>query len=141
MSDWLKMTRRRCLTLIVGSMAVVCGSWPSSLWSANDRRRREAEAARWRRQLRSPASAAVVGSAYLAAVPQTETELIADLAAAVGRPVGGVLAISDVALGLRLRDGIRSDYGENRTVRLRGWTVSRTEAQLCAMYALADSTA
>ena len=141
MSDWLTMSRRRCLALIVGSVAAVSGAWPSSWRTANGVLGREAEAARWRTQLRSPESAVVVGSAYLAEVTQTDTELIAELAAAVGRPEGGVLDLSDGELGLRLRDKIRSDYGEDRTVRLRGWTLSRTEAQLCALYALGEETA
>ncbi len=141
MSDWLTLTRRHCLALIVGSVAAVAGVWPSSRSSASSLNRHQAEAARWRTQLRSPESAAVVGSAYLATAPQTDVELVAELAAAVGRPSGSVLDLSDSELRLRLRDKVRSDYGEGRTVRLNGWTVSRTEAQLCAIYALDEASA
>ena len=140
MSDWLKMTRRRCLSLVVGLVAAISWSWLSPRRSEDDLGCEEEEAARWRRQLRSPESAVIVGHAYLAVVPQTNTELIADLAAAVGQPSGGVLDLTDDELRRQLRDRVRLDYGENRTVRLRGWTVSRTEAQLCALCALGEVT-
>jgi hypothetical protein len=141
MSDWLTMTRRRCLALIFGSLVAVSEAWPSGRRSARDPRSVEAQAARWRTQLRSPRSAAIVGSAHLEVVSQTEAELVDALAAAIDRPDAGVLDLSDGEIGRRLRATIRSDYHRNRTVRLRGWTVSLTEAQLCAMYALDEKTA
>jgi hypothetical protein len=33
---------------------------------------------------------------------------------------------------------VREDFREGRVVRLRGWVVSRTEARLCALVALAN---
>ncbi len=137
MSDWLQLTRRRCLTLVVGSLAAISWPWPRAMASVDDLHRRGREAARWRRQLRSPKSAAIVGSAYLALVPQADIDLIDDLAASVGRPSSD---LSDADLRCRLRDRIRMEYGEGRTLRLHGWTLSRTEAQLCALYALDTTT-
>jgi len=139
MSDGWKMTRRHCLTVLLSTAAAI--GWPKRWSSAGTAGRHAAEAARWRTQLRAPQSAVVVGSAYLATVPQTERELVDDLAVAVGRPRGGVLELSDADLASRLRARVRSDYGEQRTVRLHGWTLSRTEAQLCAIYALGEATA
>lgn len=141
MSDWLRMTRRRCLTLIVGSVAVVSGALPGFRRTASDLPSLEAQLARWRTLLRSPESAAVVGSAYLDVMPRTDAELVSALAAAVGRPNGSVLDLSDAEIGRRLRDRMRSDYHQNRTIRLQGWTVSCTEAQLCAIFALDEVTA
>jgi hypothetical protein len=140
MSDWLSMTRRRCLALIVGSVAV-SEAWPIPRLSTSGGRSLEAQLGRWRAQLRSPKSAAIVGRAYVDAVSQTDVELIVALGASIGRRDGGVIDLSDAEIGKRLRERIRSDYRDQRTVRLHGWTVSNTEAGLCALYALGETTA
>ena len=135
MSDWLQVTRRRCLSLIVGSLAAISWPWPGAVASANNLRRRKQESARWLDQLRSPESAAIVGNAYLSLVPLAAEDLLEELTAAVGRPSSN---LSDRELKRRLRDRIQMEYGKDRTVRLHGWTLSCTEAQLCALYALEE---
>ena len=84
------------------------------------------------------ASATAVGRAYLAAYPaQASVEaLTADL-------VGGLTAVtpqwrtlSKTELQAALRAQIRSDFAAERTVKLQGWLVSLTEAQLCGLAAL-----
>lgn len=84
------------------------------------------------------ASATAVGRAYLAAYPaQASVEaLTADL-------VGGLTAVtpqwrtlSKTELQAALRAQIRRDFAAERTVKLQGWLVSLTEAQLCGLAAL-----
>lgn len=40
-----------------------------------------------------------------------------------------------------LREAIRNDFRENRTFQVRGWVLSRTEADLCALTELVLSSA
>lgn len=88
--------------------------------------------------LRRPASAAVVGRAYLAGHPAEAdrdwlaAQLDADLRCQNCNP-----ARSDAA---RLRAGLarqlRVDFAQSRVVRVDGWVLSVTEARLCALAAL-----
>jgi len=132
MSDWLEITRRRCLALLAGTFAALSLPRPSA---AKRSIRRIAPAARWRAQLRSPESAAIVGLAYLDVEPRSLAQVLADLDAAVAAPAA-LHELSDADLGRRLRARIRADYAAERTLRLDSWVVSRSEAQLCAVFAL-----
>ena len=86
-----------------------------------------------------PASAARVGQAVLSAVP-AEATIEAVVAALAGdrRAELDALAASDPG-GLRrlLREQHRRDFEDGRTVDIDGWVLSRTEARLCAVAALA----
>ena len=83
------------------------------------------------------ASATAVGRAYLAAYPSQ-----ASLEALTDSLVGGLTAVpqwrtfSKTELQAALRAQIRQDFAAERTVKLQGWLVSLTEAQLCGLAAL-----
>jgi hypothetical protein len=78
-----------------------------------------------------------VGAAYLKAVPaesdraKLERLLLQDL---------GLEArfASPEELGRLVADRIRDDFAEDRVAQVEGWVLSRTEARLCALAALAS---
>lgn len=84
------------------------------------------------------ASATAIGRAYLAAYPaQASVEALTESL------VGGLTAVnphwrtlSKTELQAALRAQIRRDFAAERTVKLQGWLVSLTEAQLCGLAAL-----
>jgi len=85
-----------------------------------------------------PASAAVVGRAYLAGHPaEAKRDWLAERLGADLRCQDCDPARSDAA---RLRAGLarqlRADFGQSRVVRVDGWVLSLTEARLCALAAL-----
>ena len=85
-----------------------------------------------------PASAAVVGRAYLAAHPaEAKRDWLAERLSADLRCHDCHPARSDAG---RLRAGLarqlRADFGQSRVVRVDGWVLSLTEARLCALAAL-----
>ena len=88
--------------------------------------------------LRRPASAAVVGRAYLAGHPaEADRSWLAERLGADLRCQDCDPARSDAA---RLRTGVarqlRADFAQSRVVRVDGWVLSVTEARLCALAAL-----
>jgi hypothetical protein len=86
-----------------------------------------------------PASAARIGRAVLAAVPAEATaEAVVAALAGDRRAELEALAASDPgALRALLQKQHRSDFEDGRTVSIDGWVLSRTEARLCAVAALA----
>lgn len=84
------------------------------------------------------ASATAVGRAYLAAYPaQASVEVL------TGRVMEGLTAVyphwptfTKTNLQAALRAQIRQDFAAERIVKLQGWLVSLTEAQLCGLAAL-----
>jgi hypothetical protein len=88
--------------------------------------------------LRRPASAAVVGRAYLAGHPAEADR------AWLAAQLGGDLRCQDCdparSDATRLRAGLarqlRADFAQSRVVRVDGWVLSVTEARLCALAAL-----
>jgi hypothetical protein len=85
-----------------------------------------------------PASAAVVGRAYLAGHPgEADRDWLAAQLGADLRCQDCDPARSDAA---RLRAGLarqlRADFAQSRVVRVDGWVLSVTEARLCALAAL-----
>ena len=81
------------------------------------------------RLLPARADAAIIGRTYLASSPQE------------GDPVKLVrhfMAMAESTGDLRTAIGnrLRKDFDERKTVRVRGWVLSRTEARLCALSAL-----
>jgi hypothetical protein len=120
--EWLASAAGAALALIpLGALASASG------------RPQASAAERWLAQLRTPASAAVVGREYLRSAPRESTRerLRADLDAAIGTD-----ALSDAEIRRRVSARVRQDYAAGDTVRLRGWILSRTEARLCALAAL-----
>jgi hypothetical protein len=88
---------------------------------------------------RDPESAARVGQAVLAAVPSEATaEAVVAALAGDRRAELEALAASDpAALRALLQEQHRRDFEDGRTVAIDGWVLSRTEARLCAVAALA----
>ncbi|MEZ4511554.1 MAG: hypothetical protein R3C62_06750 [Chloroflexota bacterium] len=83
-------------------------------------------------------SATAVGQDYLAVYPAQ-----ASVAALTASLVGGLTAVNPHWQTLRkaelqaaLRTQIRNDFADERIVKLQGWLVSLTEAQLCGLAAL-----
>ena len=85
-----------------------------------------------------PESARVIGSAYLERFPQeAEASTLLDLildGLALAEPEAA--ALGGAALRFRLADRLRSDFADGRVVDVGGWLLSRTEARLCAAWAL-----
>ena len=87
---------------------------------------------------RHGASAAAIGRAYLRLTPEeAATPLLAALVAANTASPARLLAARDGELRRILAAAQREDFRAGRTVSVRGWMLSRTEARLCALAALA----
>ena len=86
------------------------------------------------RLLNSPDEITAIGNAFRAARP---TERTAD---AIASAILSDMQLSPEFPEAALRDGlsrqIRQDFAEHRTVRLRGWILSVTEARQCALYSI-----
>jgi hypothetical protein len=85
-----------------------------------------------------PASAAVVGRAYLADHPaEADRDWLAAQLGADLRCQDCDPARSDTArLRAALARQLRADFAQRRVVRVDGWVLSVTEARLCALAAL-----
>ncbi len=87
-----------------------------------------------RQTLRCGRSAAIVGKCYVSSHPEERSlrrltrELRADLDRVDWRDPG--------ALRSAVSERVRRDFAEGRTVLVRGWLLSRTEARIAALYAL-----
>ena len=83
-------------------------------------------------------SAAVIGRAYVRAVPREASERV--LAALVVERIpgglGAVSAASEAHVRALLRGSIAEDFSNLEIVVLHGWVFARTEARLCALTAL-----
>jgi hypothetical protein len=92
-------------------------------------------AARLRRLLHDPLGARAIGAEYLRTRPHEATA--AALSNAIAQSVPGGLSVlasaSDRALRALLAERTRSDFAEGKTVMLRRWILSETEARLCAL--------
>lgn len=78
--------------------------------------------------------ARALGRAWLEAGGSADDEA-ALLASLFGEP-GRDRPASGRALAARLRERVREDFARGRTVELRGWTLARSEAQLCGLLEL-----
>lgn len=84
--------------------------------------------------LQHPQSAAIIGEAYLALVDHENS------AAELSRRLLQGIATSKERIDARiLLERIRSDFAEGDVVKLDGWLLSRTEARICALYALLEA--
>ena len=82
-------------------------------------------------------SACAVGREYLRLLPASEASaerLLHLLRRADGTPFS---VASPAVVRVLIREAQRSDFTEGRTVMVDGWILSRTEASLCALAALA----
>lgn len=72
-----------------------------------------------------------LGRCYRAAVPAEDSReaLVAALQGEIG-PVSPSTAAS------RLEEQVREDFAAGRTVTVKGWVLSRTEARQCALFSL-----
>jgi hypothetical protein len=84
-------------------------------------------------------SARAVGFAYLRTLPRPEATALALVDALALALPGGHRALATAGKA-ELRELVAArtaaDFGEDRTLRLRGWILSETEARLCALAAL-----
>jgi hypothetical protein len=136
-SDRLRVGRRRFLLVALGA-GLPLGLAPFRPWHlvvAFDRRE---PAARLARLLRGRDSARAIGREYLRSLPRAASASVLVNAIALGLPGGHSTlgAVGDAELRALLAERSRADFGEDRTVRLRGWLLSETEARLCALAAL-----
>jgi hypothetical protein len=85
-------------------------------------------------------SARSLGRAALRALPgrPAAPELAAAVLSAVPGGAARLAALSDDEVRGALAARVRADFDEEETVQLGGWVLSRTEARLCALAALAD---
>lgn len=88
------------------------------------------------RLVQHPESAIAIGSAYLSVKgPCTSSDLLHDISARLRRIEPG--ARNDGSIDeLALIELIRSDFARGDVVTVDGWILSRTEAQVCALYAV-----
>lgn len=88
--------------------------------------------------IESRTSARHVGLAYLAQVPaERDAELLVRrICAGKAWCQWSPMDYDEPMLKRRLAAQIRRDFAEHRTVNLRGWVMSQTEARLCALIAL-----
>jgi hypothetical protein len=94
-----------------------------------------APAARLPRLLRDPVAARAIGAEYLRTRPGEATAAALVDAMAQSLPGGRsvLTSASDRALRSLLAERSRADFTEGKTVILRRWILSETEARLCAL--------
>jgi hypothetical protein len=89
---------------------------------------------------RDPDSARVIGQAFLRLTPEEGSSGALVTAIGAGLP-GGIAALDDPIepddLRALLAARIQRDFADDAVVELEGWIVSRTEARLCGIVALA----
>lgn len=86
------------------------------------------------------ASAAAIGTAYLAVVPNERSrDLLEQLVAAAMLEDPGVTRRPiDAEVFARFEKGVRADFESSNVVSVAGWLLSRTEARLCARISLGE---
>jgi hypothetical protein len=82
-------------------------------------------------------SACAVGREYLRLLPAREANAEQLLHLLHGADGAQFTATNSAELRVLVREAQRSDFAEGRTVMVDGWILSRTEARLCALAALA----
>ena len=124
----ITLSRRSALkVLTLGTLAMAGGAYRHA--PPSDR----LLASRLRSLVPHGAAAAVLGATYLEREPgeATTNRLVAELVPARLRM--GAFATTDRRLASILDRRIRADFAAGRTVVLRGWIVSVTEARLAAL--------
>jgi hypothetical protein len=129
------LTRRRFLRALAG-LGVLGFLTPSSLpMIRRFRGRANPQAATLLRLLSHPGAAAVVGREYLKVRPrESNAETLAALLHSALRLPGSRAGYGDAGdLRSVLRRRVREDFACGRTVEVRGWLLSETEARVCAL--------
>jgi hypothetical protein len=129
---------RRSFGLWAALAAGWLGLWPRAGWE-HDLAGSWQRQARWLNDaLRDPASAARIGQAYLQAYPDEARieSLVAGLTAGWGEDRPWLGCAGREELRARLREQIRADFADRRTVRVQGWVLARSEARLFGLAAL-----
>jgi hypothetical protein len=130
------LARRKLLQHLV--LAALLGALPASLRRAGAGARAEALAARLTGCLSDAGGAYRLGAAYLVVAPEEADRARLALHIAGGAARARALARRDTPdLRRWLRGRQRRDFAAGRTVEVAGWVLSRTEARLCALVALA----
>ncbi len=128
--------RRSALQAMAAASVCLVGAnaaWPLTKWGYA----RPSFVAAALASLRDRASAREVGSAYLAAHPgQGRPQIVAALREALGIPAAAPV-FGRRAMAFKIDRARSDDFGAGRVIELDGWILSRTEAQLCALAALA----
>lgn len=76
-------------------------------------------------------AACEIGARFLQGNPVTANELHHSIVRRLEPP-----DTSTVGLASRIADSIRRDFAERRVVRVDGWVLARTEAEICGLCAL-----
>lgn len=126
------LTRGAFVGAVLGAGAAFA---PLRPWRVLVERERRTAAARLLRLLHDPLGARAIGAEYMRTRPREATA--AALLNAIAQSVPGGLGLlenaSDRALRALLAERTRSDFAEGKTVVLRRWILSETEARLCAL--------
>jgi hypothetical protein len=132
------VTRRRFLFVALGA-GVPLGLAPLRTWNVVVAFERSEPAVRLARLLTPRDGARAIGTEYLRTLPgpPASAAALAD-AIALALPAGhrALATAGDAELRELLAEQSAADFGDGRTVRLRGWILSETEARLCALAAL-----
>lgn len=90
-----------------------------------------------RRQLNNKHSAKVIGHEYLTQIPdEASVEKLVALICKRDENYSGLLQADDASLRKMIQDRQRDDFANGRTVNVKGWILSQTEARLFALTAV-----
>jgi hypothetical protein len=124
-------TRRRLLVAAAGIIAAAAAG-PSAILPLIERLTSPDTAGLLRGLITHRDSAAQLGRSYLDAHPNEARS------AALVRQLAGPIALTSAERAAReVAARVRADYARGRTVVIEGWVLSRTEARLYALVALA----
>jgi hypothetical protein len=132
------MVNRRLFVTGAATVVGALGLWPAVAcirWDGHPVRR---WAAQLSGVLRHQAAAGQIGRAYLRAHPsEADPErLIAGITGGWEQGPAELDRLGRDALRLRLREQIRADFAQGRTVLVEGWVLATSEARLFGLSAL-----
>jgi nitroreductase len=135
-----RLTRGRFLGALLAA-ALVPAAGALRPWRVLVAREPRAVAARLAHVLRDHAAARAIGAEYVSTRPReaSAAALVAAVAAGVAGGRRTLETVSDGELRALLEQRTSGDFAEGRTVTLRGWILSETEARLCALASLLGS--
>jgi hypothetical protein len=94
-------------------------------------------AERLRNLIPNPESARPIGQIYRDGLPtENDTHTITQMVlASLSLDEAGLAGEHNLSLHARFVSAVRADFADERTSNISGWILSRTEAQLCALWA------